>query len=209
MSDESDAFPFSSFESAGRPTPSRLAASVTVRSGGSTLDRIKAPGWRGGSSFMEGAYPVTRQKTTVRSRIAVQNHVRLPDRVPRQPPSSATRLEATGSWDGHQSSLRAETAPRRKGRLPNDLRRSRSRSATVARRQLRPSAAQLCADAGAPLDAGPGYSPSRRLAKSERARAIGARMSAFSGCSTTCRGGSGGRQFDPCPGAEARVSFGQ
>ena len=59
------------------------------------------------------------------------------------------------------------------------------RSAVTASRRLRPSAALQCADAdaGAPLDAGPGYSPSRRLRV--RARAIGARMSAFSGCSAT------------------------
>ena len=96
--------------------------------------------------------------------------------------------------------------------LSAQLRRSRPRSATSAIRQLRPSAAQQCgdADAGAPLDAGPGYSPSHRLRVSELVRsATGCPPSADAARRLSRGPRSGGRQFDPCPGAEDRVSFGQ
>ena len=43
MSCDSDALPFNRFDSAGRPTPSLRAASVTVISGGMTCCRMKRP----------------------------------------------------------------------------------------------------------------------------------------------------------------------
>src|SRR5208337_5115711 len=73
-------------------------------------------------------------------------------------------------------------------------------------------AAQWCADvdAGARLDAGPGYSPSRRLRVSELVgSAPGCPPSADAARRLSRGPRSGGRQFDPCPGAEDRVSFGQ
>ena len=70
--------------------------------------------------------------------------------------------------------------------------------------RLRP---QQCADAdaGAPLDAGPGCSPSRRLRVSELVRSAPGCPPSADAARRLSRGpGPGGRQFDPCPGGSRR-----